>query len=86
MGRRHEDAILIRGTLVCLVIPQRGDAFYVRLGDGAIGRRQGDTMFWHVVVEDNLETIGTEEVDDDIQALDEIVARLDATIASFKSG
>jgi hypothetical protein len=86
VGRRHEDAILIRGTRVCLVIPQRGDAFYVRPGDGAIGRRRGDTMFWHVLVEENLETMATEEADQDILALDEIVARLDATIASFKSG
>ena len=86
MGRRHEDAMLIRGMQVCLVIPRRGDPFYVRPSDGAIGRRRGDTMFWYVVVEDELETIATEAADDDVLALDKVVERLSATIASFKAG
>jgi hypothetical protein len=85
MGRRHEDAILIRGSCVCLVIPQRGDPYYFRAADGAIGRRQGETMFWYVLVEESLETIATEQVDDDVLALDEVVSKLEATISSFRS-
>jgi hypothetical protein len=43
-------------------------------------------MFWYVVVEDDLETIATEAVDDDVLSLDQVVERLGATIESFKSG
>jgi hypothetical protein len=43
-------------------------------------------MFWYVVVEDELETIATEAADDGVLALDKVVERLSATIASFKAG
>lgn len=84
MSRRREDAILIRGTTLCLVIPRRGDLFYVRPQDGAIARRKGDTMFWHMLQQDGLDTIATERVDDEVLALDQVVVRLAAAIESFQ--
>jgi len=85
MSRRREDAILIRGTTLCLVIPRQGRLFYVRPQDGAIGRRKGDTMFWHIVQESDPDRLTTELVGEEVLALDRVVARLAAAIESFQA-
>jgi hypothetical protein len=81
---QHPNAILVHRLGVCLVIPERGDAYYVRASDGAIGRRRGTAVFWVVLVEGNLETIATEEVGADVLALDTAAEDMAATIASFR--
>jgi hypothetical protein len=60
--------------------PRKRDPYYVRASEGAIGRRRGSSVFWVVLVEGALETICTEEVGDNVLAVD---VAADA-IASFR--
>jgi hypothetical protein len=83
MGRRHADAMFIRRRGLTLVIPRTGARYYVRSLDGAIGRREGDTMFWVVRV-DGAETIATEVVGDDVLAVDTAVEEMAEEIESFR--
>ena len=77
--------LFVRDACVTLVVPTQGSAFYLRSLDGAIGRRQQDVMFWFGAVEPGYEAIATQSVDEDVLAIDDIVARLAAVIEAFRS-
>jgi hypothetical protein len=78
------DAMLIFRRGITLVVPKRGAVFYLRRSDGAVGRREGDLMFWSVVVEERFEVLATEAVPDEVRELDDAIRDLVHVIEAFR--
>jgi hypothetical protein len=85
MSRRPwHDAMLIHHAGITLVVPKRGDLFYWRAADGAIGYRRDGLMFWCAVVETDFETIASERVSAEILELDVAIRDLARLVQSFR--
>lgn len=76
--------MLIHRAGITLAVPKRGDHFYLRASDGAVGYRRDGLMFWSVVVEEDLETIASECVPAEILELDIAVRDLARLIEAFR--
>lgn len=85
MRRRRSDAIFVRRRGLTLVIPDEGPRYYVRAVDGAIGRRDGEIMLWVVRI-DGVEVIATEDVGDDVRAVERAAEDLMATVGRLPRG
>ena len=78
---------VVRRRGLLLIIPDRGPRYYVR-EDGAIGRRgrgkNSGLMFWVLRI-DGAEVLATEDVYEDLLALDAAAEALAAMLAGLRS-
>jgi hypothetical protein len=72
-------AIVVESAEVTLVVPVRARPYYVRTDDGAIGFREGDTVFWS-----SGRDIRTELAPEAVMALDRALLRLAEVVREWR--